>query len=381
MAEKPSGLPPSRMLGVPFSVYDDDNVLEMLKTDLSTFKRHPFFPVSPGITPPFRADAPQQSFNSNGGLCEYIPAVNETVLFGRSSSANKLLPQKERENESKESAWKFGELSKDYKDAGVGKKYQRGVREYLASGYTRRNPDGKTDHDTDWRGKWKERNFQVAEYTWWKADKKLAGDSFGDPAKDWASGEYKLGALEGDGKAGFSVTKGGIDAKLSAKASAAAAQGKVEVLKDQVISGAAKGAVLKGELEGEVAFVGNPEEVTGTLKLAAKANVIEGSVNGELCLTPSRVGNPVIKAWNWLFEEHNQLIEDKWDIGVCLGGELQGAVGAQAEASAEAGVKKGKARAEVGAKLGFGLGGGAKVSGGLTGLDKAADLIKGWPGK
>ena len=72
---------------------------------------------------------------------------------------------------------------------------------------------------------------------------------------------------------------------------------------------------------------------------------------------------------------------DKWDIGVCVGGELQGAVGAQAEASAEAGVKKGKARAEVGAKLGFGLGGGAKVSGGLTGLDKAADLIKGWQGK
>lgn len=117
----------------------------------------------------------------------------------------------------------------------------------------------RSKHDTDWRGKWKERYFQVAEYTWWKADKKLTGDSFGDPAKDWASGEYKLGALEGDRKAGFSLTKGGVDAKLSAKASAAAAQGKV--------SGAAKGAVLKGELEGEVAFVGNPEEITGTLKL------------------------------------------------------------------------------------------------------------------
>ncbi|WP_262567141.1 hypothetical protein [Agrobacterium tumefaciens] len=41
-------------------------------------------------------------------------------------------------------------------------------------------------------------------------------------------------------------------------------------------------------------------------------------------------------------------------------------------------MKKGKARAEIGAKLGFGVGGGAKASAGLTGLDKAADLIKGW---
>ncbi|MGH7006476.1 MAG: hypothetical protein ACREIP_21225, partial [Alphaproteobacteria bacterium] len=92
-------------------------------------------------------------------------------------------------------------------------------------------------------------------------------------------------------------------------------------------------------------------------------------------------GNAFIRAYNWAFEDHTQFIEDKWDIGVCLGGELQGAVGAQAEGSAEASYQKGKARAEIGGKIGFGLGGGGKVSGGLTGMDKAADLIGGWMGK
>ncbi len=107
-------------------------------------------------------------------------------------------------------------------------------------------------------------------------------------------------------------------------------------------------------------------------------NVVEGTIKGELCVTPTRVGNAGVFQWNKLSGSHQPYIDNKWDIGVCLGGELQGAVGAQAEGSAEAGVKNGKARAEAGVKLGLGLGGGVKGSAGLTGLDKAADLIKGW---
>lgn len=382
MAEKPKELERSPWMGVPFSAYKDENVLDMLETDLSTYKRHPFFPVSPRISPSLSHNVPASNAQSCGRLCEHIPDVADAVSFARASTVNKLVPPKERQNEKQEEeqeqAWKFGEFSQKYEDFGQRRGIQRGVREYLASGYTRRNPNGKTDHDTDWRGKWKERNFQVAEYTWWKLDKSAYEDKFGDPKTDWASGEYKIHAREGDAKTGFSFTKGGIDAKATAKASYAAAQGKVEVLKDQLLSGSAEGALLKAEAEGEVAFVKNPEEITLTGKLGAKANVVEGTIKGELCVTPTRVGNAGVFLWNKLSGSHQPYIDDKWDIGVCLGGELQGAVGAQAEGSAEAGVKNGKARAEAGVKLGLGLGGGVKGSAGLTGLDKAADLIKGW---
>lgn len=385
MAEKPKELSRSPWMGVPFSAYKDENVLHMLETDLSTYKRHPFYPVSPWTSSPSPKSVAPSTPQTCGTLCEHIPDVADAVTFARASTVNKLVPQKEHENENgkkdEEAAWKFGQLSQEYKDIGKRKGVQRGIREYLASGYTRRNPDGKTDHDTDWRGKWKERNFQVAEYTWWKLDKKAYGDKFGDPKTDWASGEYKIHSREGDVKTGFSFTKGGIDAKASAKASYAAAQGKVELLKDQVISGSAEGALLKAEAEGEVAFVKNPEEITLSGKLGAKANVVEGTIKGELCVTPTRVGNAGVYLWNKFSGSHQPYIDDKWDIGLCLGGELQGAVGAQAEASAEAGVKNGKARAEAGVKLGLGLGGGAKASGGLTGLDKAADLIKEWRAK
>lgn len=384
MAEKPSGSPPPRWLGVPFSAYEDENVLDMLRTDLSTYKRHPYFEVSPRWRPPYRIDAFPQSIDNDGKLCRHIPDVADAIEFGRQSTVNKLLPQNERENKPKdeESAWKFGEYSREYEDLGVKRQQQRGIREYIASGYTRRNPDGKTDHDKDWAGKWKENpEFQVVEHTWWQMkEKKEGGDTFGDPATDWVSGEYKYGARQGDAKGGFSVTKQGVDAKISGNVTASAAEGKADFLKDQLLSATAEGAVFKGKLEGEAAFVANPEEITLGLKLAGRANVVEGSLKGEVCLTPTRGGNAAIKAWNWAFDEQNTLLTDDWDIGICFGGELQGAVGAQAEAGAEAGYKDGKARAEAGVKLGLGVGGGAKLSGGLTGLDKAADLIKGWMG-
>lgn len=378
MAEKRSPQTSFLPTGVPWCRADSNtSVVDMLKTDLSTFKRHPFFPVSPRTS---AADsqvdkAPSPSEN----LCQYIPDVEETTDHGKISPANKLIPGEERQNS--ESTFKFGELSRKYDDAGVKFSRQAGVREYLKSGYTRSNPNGTTAHDTDWKGKWKELDLQVVEKTWAKGGVSAVEKTFGDPAKDWASGEFKAGTAQGGVTSGLSITKKGIDAKAAAKGSIAAAEGKVEVNKDGLASGSAEGAILKAQAEAETAFVANPEEVTLKGKLSASANVIEGKVNGEFCVTPTRVGNAFIRAYNWAFEDHTQFIEDKWDIGVCLGGELQGAVGAQAEGTAEASYQKGKARAEIGGKLGFGLGGGAKASGGLTGMDKAADLVGGWMGK
>ncbi|MGH7004034.1 MAG: hypothetical protein ACREIP_08805, partial [Alphaproteobacteria bacterium] len=279
MAEKRSPQTPFVPTGVPWSRPDSDaSVLDMLKTDLSTFKRHPFFPVSP------RTGAADSQAGVDGtalpseNLCRYIPDVEEASGYGKTSPANKLIPAEERQNS--ESSFKFGELSRKYDDVGVKFSRQGGVREYLKSGYTRRNPNGTTDHDTDWGGKWKELDFQVIEKTWAKGDASAVERTFGDPAKDWASGEFKAGSAKGDVTSGFSITKKGIDAKAAAKGSLAAAEGKVEVNKDGLVSGSAEGAIMKGQGEAEAAFVANPEEITLKGKLSISANVIEGKVNG-----------------------------------------------------------------------------------------------------
>ena len=126
----------------------------------------------------------------------------------------------------------------------------------------------------------------------------------------------------------------------------------------------------------KTAIILNPEEATAKLELAGSANIVELKGGGEVCLTPMRAVNGYRSAYNWLFDGDKAMLSDDWDIGLCVGGELSGSVGAQAGANAEASYQKGKARVEAGAKLGLGLGLGAKVSGGLTGIDKAIDWFK-----
>lgn len=374
------------MTGFPWSATEGPvPARNMLRTDLSTFERYPYLsmpsqqnvcpvpvygPVKPAPAwrgPPFKY--PDVTPN------KYIPEVKATKDFALASPANTVVP----EEKPAESGLKLGQLSKKTEDVGVKYTEQRGIREYRASGYTRRNPDGKTKIDTDWAGKWKELDFQVAEKTWGTRSGAAYSKNLGDPAKDWFSGGYKIGGYEGKATSAFSITKGGVNiTPIAAKGSVAVAQGKAAFNKDGLVSGTGEAAFMKAEGEAKVAIVVNPEEATLTGKLGASLHLAEIKGGAELCLTPTRVHNGIATAYNWLVDGNLAKISDKWDIGICVGGDLSASAGVGAEGSAQAAYKNGKARAELGIKGSLGLGAGAKVNAGFTGVDKAIDLVKGW---
>lgn len=303
----------------------------------------------------------------------------QTYLQGVGS--NHLVPAP-AEGEKKDEGPKleFGQAERKTEDGGTSEEWRRGVREYISSGYTRRNPDGTHEVDNDWRGKWKEAEYTVVEVSdrTDKAEVSVADGSFGD-ADSLFSGDGQVLGAEADAGYKGSITSKGVEASADAKASAYATQGKVETADGGLLSGEAEGATLKVDAEAKGEAILTAEQATLSGKLGVSANLVEGKIGGEVAITPTRISRAAVSLYNWMFDENATALSDDWDFGIVFNAEASLAVGAQAEVEAEGGYKNGKLRAEAGAKLGLGPGAGVKVGGGLTGLDKAWARIKdGW---
>ena len=325
----------------------------------------PWAPV--GATPDGASADPNAIF----ALQSYLQGVSANHLVPPAAPAE---PEKE---EDKGPEWKFGQVERATEEGGVSEEWRRGIREYIVSGYTRRNPDGTHEVDNDWRGKWKDTELTVAEVSdrTDKARVAVADGSFGD-ADSLFSGDGQVLGAEADAGYKAAITSKGVEASADAKASAYVAQGKVASADDGILSGEAEGAVLKAEAEAKGEVTLTAEQATLGGKLGASANLVEGKVGGEFGITPTRISRAAVSIHNWLMNDNATALGDEWDFGIVINAEASGAVGAQAEANAEAGYKKGKLRAEAGAKLGLGVGAGVKVGGGLTGRDKAWAKIK-----
>lgn len=301
----------------------------------------------------------------------------------------------------KDEGWKVSGTggSLGSKDGGISVEDRRGVREYLGSGYTRRNPDGFRNPDGTWntiktdndfRGKWSDH----AEIAGAKAERDLfsasvAEGSFGKDGDAFGGSGKVLGA-SGKASGQFSLTqegsKGlspGLRANAGAEAQAAMLEGQVGtrqayVDKSQTLAGGgASGSVASAKAVAKVEAVLTAEQATLGGKLGAEINLLEGKLEGDLVITPRRVVNGGVNVYNWVFgTKHPDLLGENWDIGVTLGGEVSGQIGAQAEAEARAGYEKGKARAEAGAKIGLGIGAGVKGRVGVVGVDKVWGGVK-----
>lgn len=307
-------------------------------------------------------------------LQEYLQGIGTNYLVPPPKAADEST---EEEEENPDPEWKFGQSELESEDGGVSKEWRRGIREYIESGYTRRNPDGKYEADDDWRGKWKEAEFGIAEVEdrTEKLSGEVVGGDFGD-ADSLFSGNGAVLGYETDAGAKAGLNSKGLEAAADAKASAFVAQGEVSSRADELLVGSAEGAALKAEAEAKGELTLTAEQATLEGKLGASANLVEGKIGGELGITPTRISRAAVSLYNWMFDANATALSDDYDFGIVLSIEGSAAVGAQAEAEAEAGYKDGKLRAEAGAKLGFGVGAGVKVGGGLTGLDKAWGRIK-----
>lgn len=279
------------------------------------------------------------------------------------------------------------------KDGGVSIEDRRGIREYLRSGYTRQNPDGFRNPDGTWNtikrdddfgGKWDDH----AEIAGAKAKLELfsaavSEGSFGDAGDAFGGSGSILGA-SGKASGQFSFTQEGMSgvspglrARAGAEVEGAFARGQIGtrpayVDNSQTLAGGqASGSMVSGkaELGGEAVLTAEQATLGG--KLGAEINLIEGKLEGDLVITPRRVVNGAVNAWNWTFNENvGEPLDENWDIGITLGGEVSGQVGAQAGAEGRIGYDDGKARAEVGAKIGLGVGAGVKGRVGVVGIDR-----------
>ncbi|WP_168769237.1 hypothetical protein [Yoonia maricola] len=302
--------------------------------------------------------------------------------FAVASPANILVPEvPPPAEEEEEQIWSFSGLdgSRSTKDVGVRQGTQRGVREYLASGYTRRNPDGTDWSDDDWAGKWDDLEVTVAEAEASHEffDVSVAEGSFGDDGDLFAGSGRVLGA-DSDATATFSLGSEGLDASGVAQINGSVLEGEISSDEDLALVGSADGSVLSGEAEASVEAVLSPEEVTLSGKLGGELNVVEGTIGGDLHITPRRIANPLINLWNWSTNDDVEELSENWDIGIMVGAELSGQVGAQLGAEGEVTYEDGRAVAEAGVKAGFGLGAGVKGRGGIVGLDKVANMISSW---
>ncbi len=281
--------------------------------------------------------------------------------------------------EGKKSKVEGGTFEQKTEKGGVGTTWKRGIREYVSSGYTRRNPDGTIEVDNDFKGKWKDREYTIIEGTLQGPNNEgsVAKGSFGSADTFFAgSGSAFKGGYDTSAKAG--ITTKGVETSAKAVAEGSLLEGKVTAGKGHVVDGALEGKVGSAKAEAKAEVILTAEQATLGGALGAEAHLAEVKASGEVCLTPTRISRTYVGISNWLTGGKKTAISDDWDWGICLNGEASLSLGAQAKAEADAGYKKGKLRAEAGAKLGLGVGAGVKVGGGLTGLDKAWGQLKNW---
>jgi hypothetical protein len=260
-------------------------------------------------------------------------------------------------------------------DGGVSVESRRGVREYLESGYTRTNPDGTYEVDSDMGGKFASEVTVVegtAEHVFFEAT--AAEGAFGEEG-DFFQGEGKALTADSSMEGSFEVTTTSANLAGEIQASGSFLEGEVSTDDTGLVSAEADGSVVSGEakLAGEATF--SAEEATLSGEVGAEVNLIEGSIGGDIHITPRRIINPGIQLWNWATNDDVGELGENWDVGLMIGGEVSGQVGAQIGAEGEVGYSDGRATAEAGVKVGLGLGVGVKARGGLVGLDTLWDNI------
>lgn len=315
--------------------------------------------------------------------------LTDVLEFTQNSPANNLVPNSEKSSEKEDINWTNNppKLETKLKEGGYSHEFtsETSVTEYRESGYTRRKP-WETEHkvDNDFAGKW-ERDFTL-----------LSGKAeFFEEEISAANGSFDLGGasqLKGNGSAlsagakssaEYSLGSKGLEASASAKAEASALKGEIGLGNEEGVANAgASGAALSGEAEAKAEISLTSEEITLGGKLGAEVNLVEGKVEGEICVTPRRVANPTIRAFNWTGIPQPPVKElgDNWDIGLCVNGELGGQVGVGASAEGELSAKPD--RLHAGAKLkatpllGVDVGAGASV----IGLDKLLPETSDWRG-
>ncbi|MEO1455711.1 MAG: hypothetical protein AAFV31_18020 [Pseudomonadota bacterium] len=375
----------------------------MLSSDLATQTKfsHNQCLVGPHYQPPPAATIPvlpQYALDETDipSLADYVQGLDANLLVPTPPTPT---PPEEPKEEDEGWSFEMSGMSTGSEDGGVSKEHERGIREYVRSGYTRRdpnstlNPDGTRNYttvDDDFGGKWDEEVEIIGgEASKSLFDESVAEGSFGTPASTF-SGNGSILSGSSEAAAGFTISQQGADgvspgfnAHAGADIQGSVAEGRIgtgEEYADNsqtLATGQAKGSVLSGEAEAKVEAVLNAEQATLGGDLGAEFNVVEGSIDGDLHITPRRVVNGAVRAYNWMFNDDiAEPLDENWDIGIMVGGELSGQVGAQAGAEAHAGYENGKVRAEAGVKVGLGLGAGLKARAGLVGVDKVWNGMK-----
>ena len=343
------------------------------ETDLPALQNHIVESPANILVPPRREPAEQEDGTAQSGAADGAIAQNEAAGKG----------------------WQFKRTGAQIgsSEGGVGVTDERGIREYIASGYTRRNPNGFRNPDGSWNtitrdddfgGKWDEH----AEIVGGQAERDLFSASvaegrFGGTSDTFAGSGTILGA-SGKASGQFSFTQEGTDgvspglrASGGAQAQGALARGQVGTRgnlaeeSQTLATGQASGSAVSGKAEAKGELILTAEQATLGGKLGAEVNLIEGKIEGDLHITPRRVVNGGVDLYNWMFDDDvPELLGENWDVGIMVGGEVSGQVGAQAGAEARAGYEDGKLRAEAGAKIGLGVGAGVKGRVGLVGVDR-----------
>ncbi|MER0240407.1 hypothetical protein [Fulvimarina sp. MAC8] len=295
-------------------------------------------------------------------------------------SANKVVPPARDsypENEAKEdensTSVSGPSVESKLKDGGVGNEWGKSNKRDLKTGKTTTESRDKVDND--FRGKFQEKEVTIVEgKAEAKASAAVAEGSFGDD-DSFASGKGSVLGGEAAAEAKGSVTSKGLKGSAKASAEAYMMKGSVKTREDGFVKGDASGAVMRASAEASGEVILTAEQATASGKLGASANLIEGKMGGEICVTPRRVSNLAISAYNWSVGDDYEGLDENWDIGFCVGGEVGASVGAQAEVDGKIGYEKGKASAEAGAKLGLGAGASAKVKGSIMGFDKLKGFL------
>lgn len=197
----------------------------------------------------------------------------------------------------------------------------------------------------------------------------------------------KVGHADAKWNAGYSYdAKEGIHSLGGGgSASVSVAQGQLKgTLPGGLASGTAKGEVLSASANADARVFYDAGNVGAKASVGAEANLIKGSVGGEVVLTVKTMYDSTAGALFGMFDRTKHLAEapEYLDVGVVVGAEVEAGIGAAASAEAEGSIGTKGAKGSASAKLGAGPQVGVKVTGGIQlpegAVDKAVSWVKSW---